>query len=198
MLNVVIDAAVDRRMTFRTAGGGIWWNTARTAAAAASGFRTQLVGPLGRLPLTIFVDSRERYPYRFEGLPITVMRQRLLVGDYVVAIDGGTAAVERKGAADFVHSISTGQLAYVMDDLATLRRSAVVVESAFTTLPDNRWCSGDHLVDVVVTLSIRYPHVQIVFAGSRSGGELWTARWLAAATAELASAASPPWSAPHL
>jgi hypothetical protein len=190
LISVVIDTAADRRMTFRFTDQGIWWNTTRTTAFASAGYRTPMVGALASRPLLVLVDDREKFPYRFRGYPIQIVRQRLIAGDYVVGLDWGVAAVERKGAADFVQSISEGRLAAAMAELATLRRAAVVVEDRLTSLPANRWCSGEHLVEVVVTLSVRYPHVQIVFAGSRAGAELWTARWLAAAVAELAPAAN--------
>jgi ERCC4-type nuclease len=61
--------------------------------------------------LTIAVDTRERYPYKFAGRPVEQERVALPVGDYAVRHgDQPIAAVERKTPEDFTKSLVDGSL----------------------------------------------------------------------------------------
>jgi hypothetical protein len=107
---VAIDLVLDRprenrsQLVFtRIQGGreGIFWQSARTTRQARPGIRVPRRRAAGLAELTILVDTRERYPYRFAHQQATTERQALPVGDYGIAHGGETVAVvERKSLAD--------------------------------------------------------------------------------------------------
>jgi ERCC4-type nuclease len=134
--------------------------------------------------LTIVVDSRERYPYKFAGRPVATERQALTCGDYAVRRDERTiAAVERKSLEDFAGSLVDGSLGYQLAELASLERAAVVVEERYGALLNVERVQPGWLLELTARLQVRYPSVPIVFADSRKLGEEWTYRFLAAAVA---------------
>jgi ERCC4-type nuclease len=71
---------------------------------------------------TIWVDTRERYPYRFTGREVETERVALGAGDYAVRTGGGVilAAVERKALEGLASSLSEGTLAFQMQRLSEL------------------------------------------------------------------------------
>ena len=85
--------------------------------------------------ITIVVDSRERYPYKFAQQQASTERRALPAGDYGTKHDGNViAVVERKSLDDLVRRLIDGQLTYAIADLATLPRAAVVVEDRYSSL----------------------------------------------------------------
>jgi hypothetical protein len=196
-----IDLVVDRprqdrsQFVFVEARGRpmIFWQTRIVA---------QKANPGGRVPqrralvsgFTIYVDTREKYPFRFTGREVTVERAAAAAGDYVVrAGDACLAAVERKSIEDLIGSLSDGTLAYQLAALAELPLAAVVVEGRYPKLFDvpkvkvQGW-----LPDVLARLQIRYREVPIVFADSRKFAEEWTYRFLATALADRTDPPPPP------
>jgi ERCC4-type nuclease len=160
----------------------IFWQTARTARRARPGQRvpTRRASQLDQL--TILVDTRERYPYRFSGRPVQRERAALPVGDYAIRhADRLIAAVERKTPEDFTKSLIDGSLNYALAELAALPAAAVVVEERYRTLLDNQHAQPGWLLELVARLQVRYPAVPIVFADSRKLAEEYTYRYLAAA-----------------
>jgi hypothetical protein len=160
----------------------IFWQTARTAQRARPGQRvpTRRASELGQLTITI--DTRERYPYKFSGRPVEPQRAALPVGDYAIHHDKRLiAAVERKTPEDFTKSLIDGSLNYALAELATLRAAAVVVEQRYSALLDNQRAQPGWLLELVARLQVRYPAVPIVFADSRKLAEEYTYRYLAAA-----------------
>src|SRR5680860_1682280 len=95
----------------------IFWQTQKTARAANPGARVPRKRAVA--DITVLVDTRERYPYRFAQRRVETERAALPAGDYAVA-SGGTviAAVERKTLEDFVTCLSNGTLAFQMQRLA--------------------------------------------------------------------------------
>jgi hypothetical protein len=156
--------------------------TARTAQRARPGQRipTRRASELDQL--TIEVDTRERYPYKFAGRPVDRQLTALTVGDYAIR-DGDrlVACVERKSLEDFTKSLIDGSLNYALAELATLPGAAVVVEARYSALLDNRHTQPGWLLELVARLQVRYPAVPIVFADSRKLAEEYTYRYLAAA-----------------
>jgi ERCC4 domain len=75
----------------------IFWQTQKTARAANPGGRIPRRRTLTQ-PVTITVDTRERYPYRFAQQAVETARATVPAGDYAVWAPDGTmlAAVERK------------------------------------------------------------------------------------------------------
>lgn len=166
----------------------IFWQTPRTARRARPGQRVPARRPPLDGALTIVVDSRERYPYRFASRPVARDRRALACGDYAVFYgDQVVAAVERKTLDDFVRRLIDGQLAYALAELAALPTAAVVVEERYAALLKVERVRPGWLLELVATLQVRYPAVPIVFADSRKLAEEWTYRFLAAARAECDS-----------
>ena len=161
----------------------IFWQTARTAKNARPGQRvpTRRASDLGQL--TIQVDTRERYPYKFAGRPVERERTVLPAGDYAIrdGDDDVVAVVERKTSEDFNKSLIDGSLNYRLAELAALPAAAVVVEQRYGALLNDRYVQPGWLLELVARLQVRYPTVPIVFADSRKLAEEYTYRYLAAA-----------------
>ena len=190
-IDLVLDRARENRsqivFTQPNAGraGGrpmIFWQTARTARRARPGQRVPTRRASALDALTITIDTRERYPYRFAGRPVQCERQALRVGDYaVLAGDALIAVVERKTLEDFTKALVDGALNYALADLATVPAAAVVVEERYGALLKDERVQPGWLLELVARLQVRYPAVPIVFADSRKLAEEWTYRFLAAA-----------------
>ena len=163
----------------------IFWQTARTAQRARPGQRAPARCASGVESLSVAVDSRERYPYRFVDRPVERRREALACGDYAVMVeDRVIAAVERKTLEDLVKSLVDGSLAYAMAELAGLTASAVVVEARYSALLKVPRVQPGWLCELVAQLQIRHPSVPIVFCDSRKLAEDYTYRYLAAAVAQ--------------
>lgn len=126
-VDLVLDRSRENRsqIVFTRLRGGreaIFWQTARTVRQA----RPNVGLPRARSaagPLTIVVDSHERYPWKFAHQQADTIRRVLPVGDYAVDLDGAVvAAVERKSLPDLVASVTSGKLRYLLAELATLPR----------------------------------------------------------------------------
>ena len=160
----------------------IFWQTARTAQRARPGQRVPTRRASDLQQLTIEVDTRERYPYKFAGRPVERQRTTLPVGDYAVRhAEQLIAVVERKTPEDFTKSLVDGSLNYALAELAALPAAAVVVEQRYGALLDNQHTQPGWLLELVARLQVRYPAVPIVFADSRKLAEEYTYRYLAAA-----------------
>jgi hypothetical protein len=160
----------------------IFWQTARTAQRARPGQRVPTRRASALEQLTIEIDTRERYPYKFAGRPVERVRVALPVGDYAVRHDDQLiAAVERKTPEDFNKSLIDGSLNYRLAELAALPAAAVVVEQRYGALLNNPHTQPGWLLELVARLQVRYPTVPIVFADSRKLAEEYTYRYLAAA-----------------
>jgi len=190
-VDLVLDRGRENRSQFvftephaGRAGGRrmIFWQTARTARRARPGQRAPTRRASGLSELTIAVDSRERYPYKFAGRAVERVREALQVGDYAVRQDGQVlAVVERKTLEDLTKSLIDGTLAFRMSELATVASAAVAVEGRYGSLHKTERVQPGWAAEVVARLQARYPSVPIVFADSRKLAEDWTYRFLAAA-----------------
>lgn len=193
---VAVDLVLDRKREFRSqfvftriAGGreGIFWQTRKVASTARPGAR--IPGRrISDLPggLTIVIDTRERYPYRFSKQHAETERLALTAGDYAVRDAGGTivAAVERKTIGDLAGSLNDGSLAFELAKLSSLPRSALVVEDRYAALLKHAHAPTGYLPDLLARVQVRYPETPIVFLETRSLAEEWTYRWLGAVLAE--------------
>ncbi len=186
-----IDLVLDRpslsrsQFVFTQARGrpAIWWQTQKTAQSANPGARI----PRGRAggSLSVVVDTREKYGWKFAGRPVSVTRRALPAGDYG-AVDGDQllAVVERKTLENLTTSLSDGGLAFQLQRLAEVARAAVVVEGDYPDLFRTQAGRGSWLADMLGRLAVRYREVPIVFAGSRRFAEEWAYRFLSAAVAD--------------
>lgn len=160
----------------------IFWQTARTAKRARPGQRVPTRRASELEQMTIVIDSRERYPYKFAGRPVAAERHALACGDYAIRVGKRiVAAVERKSLEDFASSLVDGSLGYQLAELSAVERAAVVVEERYAALLSVERVQPGWLLELVARLQVRYPSVPIVFADSRKLAEEWTYRFLAAA-----------------
>ncbi len=193
---VAIDLVLDRPRenrsqfvftTLPTGREGIFWQTRKVVGTARPGARipTRRISDVGAI--TIVVDTRERYPYRFVRQQATVLRQALAAGDYgVFGADGSLlASVERKALADLTGSLSNGTFVFELGKLGDLPRAAVVVEDRYSALLAFKYGAAGFLPDLLARVQVRYPEIPIFFADTRPLAEEWTYRWLGAALAEL-------------
>jgi ERCC4 domain len=167
----------------------IFWQTQKTARAT---------NPGGRIPrrraltdaVTIAVDTRERYPYRFSQQGAETVRATVPAGDYAIHQTDGTvlAAVERKSLENLAATLSDGTLAFQLQRLSELPLAAVVVEARYSALYKLEHVNGSWLADQLARLEVRYPEVHLVFADSRRFAEDWTYRFLTTALADTSDA----------
>jgi hypothetical protein len=168
----------------------IFWQTARTARRARPGQRAPTRRASVPETLTIEVDTRERYPYRFPDRAVDRERRALTCGDYAVRVDDRlVAAVERKTLEDLIKSLVDGSLAYAMADLSALPAAAVVVEGRYSQLLAAPHVQPGWLAELTARMHVRYPSVPITFCDSRKLAEDFTHRFLAAALSEHGTAA---------
>jgi hypothetical protein len=160
----------------------IFWQTQRTARGANPGGRIPRP-PARAATVSIVVDTRERYPYRFARQPAAIVRAALPAGDYaVLGPDGAVvASVERKTLENLAGTLSDGSLAFQMQRLAAVPLAAVVVEARYAALFKLEHVGGGWLADQLARLAVRYPEVRVTFADTRPFAEDWTYRFLAAA-----------------
>jgi hypothetical protein len=169
---------------------GIFWQSARTTRQARPGIRVPRRRAAELAHITILVDSRERYPYKFTQQQATTERRALPAGDYGIAHhEQVVAVVERKSLHDLVRRLIDGQLTYALADLATLPRAAVVVEDRYSSLFKLEHTQPGFVTEMLAAITVRYPTVPIHFAETRPLAEEWTYRFLGAALA-YAQAAS--------
>lgn len=190
---VAIDLVLDRprenrsQLVFtRIQGGreGIFWQTPRTTRQARPGIRVPRRLAAGLAELTILIDTRERYPYKFAQQQASTERQALPAGDYGIAHDGEIiAVVERKSLHDLVRRVIDGQLTYALADMASLPRAAVAVEDRYSNLFKLEHTKPGFVIEMLAALSVRYPTVPIHFCETRPLAEEWTYRFLGAALA---------------
>jgi hypothetical protein len=112
---VAIDLVLDRprenrsQLVFtRIQGGreGIFWQSARTTRQARPGIRVPRRRAAELAQITIIVDTRERYPYKFTQQRATTERRALPAGDYgITDNDKLIAVVERKSLDDLVRRL---------------------------------------------------------------------------------------------
>jgi hypothetical protein len=188
---VAIDLVLDRprenrsQLVFTRIQGGreaIFWQSARTTRQARPGIRVPRRRAAGLGELTILVDTRERYPYRFAHQQATTQRQALPIGDYGIADDDEVVAVvERKSLADLTRRLIDGQLTYALAEMATMPRAAVVVEDRYSKLFKLEHAKPGFVAEMLAALTVRYPTVPVVFCETRPLAEEWTYRFLGAA-----------------
>jgi hypothetical protein len=158
----------------------IFWQTQKTARTANPGARV----PRRRsaTDLTILIDTRERYPFRFASSNVHTHRAALGAGDYAVGDpQHPVAVVERKTLENLVSSLSDGTLSFQMQRLGETRLAAVVIEGRYSELFRLQHVDGNWIADVLARLQARYPEIQVTFAEARRFAEEWTYRFLASA-----------------
>lgn len=165
----------------------IFWQTGRTAKQARPGVRVPAARASGVRAMHITVDHRERYAWSFRDQQAEVTKDPLVVGDYAVRVDGRVvAAVERKSLTDLVATIVGGRMRYLLAELATLPRAAVVVEDRYSQVFALERVRPAVIADALGECQARFPAVPVVFAETRALAQEWTYRFFGAALAEAA------------
>lgn len=190
---VAVDLVLDRprenrsQLVFTTLAGGreaIFWQSPRTTRQARPGIRVPTRRAQGLRQVVILVDTRERYPYRFNHQQASTERRALPAGDYGVELAGEiVAVVERKTLADLAGRLIDGSLTYALAELATVDRAALVVEDRYGEVFKLDHVTAGFVPDLLAAVQVRYPTVPIVFCDTRPLAEEWTYRFLAAALA---------------
>jgi hypothetical protein len=187
-IDLILDRGRENRsqIVFTRARGreAVFWQSPRTRKQARPNVTTPKARAAGIADLSILVDTRERYAYRFAAQQVSTIKRALPCGDYGIECDGQlVAAVERKSLADLVSSLMNGTLRYALGDLATLPRAAVVVEDRYSQIFKLDRVRPATVADGLAELQVRWPTVPIVYAETRPLAEEWTYRYLAAAHA---------------
>ncbi|HVL52060.1 MAG TPA: ERCC4 domain-containing protein [Actinomycetota bacterium] len=183
-----IDLVLDRpalarsQFIFTEARGrpAIFWQTQKAVRTANPGARV----PKGRTveDIAIVVDTREKYGYKFSGRSVELQRAALPAGDYgLMAPSGLVASVERKTLENLAASLSDGTLAFQMQRLAEIPRAAVVVEANYPDLFRLHSGRAAWMAAMLGRLTVRYPEIPVIFAGSRKFAEEWAYRFLSSA-----------------
>jgi hypothetical protein len=161
----------------------IFWQSARTAKQARPNVSVPTSRASGQT-LTILCDSHERYAWKFEHQQATTLKRALEAGDYAVEVEGCIiATVERKSLADFVSTLTTGKLRYLMAALASVPNSALVIEDRYSQIFKLDRVRPSVVADGIGEAQIRFPNVPIIFAETRLLAQEWTYRFLGAALA---------------
>ena len=161
----------------------IFWQSARTAKQARPAVSVPTARAAGQV-LEIFVDSHEQYPWTFAKQQAVTARRALPTGDYAVAVDEViVAAVERKSLADLVATLTGGKLRYVLADLASVPRAALVVEDRWSSVFKLERVRPSVVAEGLAEAQVRFPTVPIVFCETRPLAQEWAYRFLGAAVA---------------
>lgn len=162
----------------------VFWQSPRTRKQSRPNVSTPTARASGLSDLEILIDTRERYAYKFTAQQATTERLALPCGDYGVRRDGHiVGVVERKSLEDLVSSILSGKMRYLLGDLATVPRAAVVVEERYSKLFDLTYVRPAAVLDALAELQVRWPEVPVTFSQSRKLAEEWTYRYLGAVRA---------------
>lgn len=191
-IDLVLARGRENRSQFvitRIRGGreAIFWQTSRTAKQARPNVAIPGARASGLADLEIVVDSHERYAYKFSHQQVATRRAALTAGDYGVFDETGLiASVERKSLADLVSTLTTGKLKYLLGDLSSLPRGAVVVEDRYSQVFKLGFVRPAVVADGLAEAQVRWPNVPLVFCETRSLAEEWTYRFLGAAAVAIA------------
>ena len=186
-IDLVLDRGRENRsqFVFTHARGRevIFWQSARTTKQARPAVAIPTARAAGQV-LEILVDSHERYPWTFTRQQAVTRRQALTAGDYAVAIDDlVVAAVERKSLTDLVATLTTGKLRYLLAELATMPRAAIVVEDRWSAVFKLERVRPSVVADGLAEAQVRFPTIPILFCETRPLAQEWTYRFLGAAAA---------------
>jgi hypothetical protein len=186
-IDLVLDRGRENRSQFVFAHARgrevIFWQTARTAKQARPAVSVPSARAAGQV-LELVVDSHERYPWTFSRQQAHTRRQALPAGDYAVAIgDRIVAAVERKSLADLVSTLTSGKLRYLLAELASVPRAALVVEDRWSAVFSYQHVRPALIADGLAEAQVRFPTVPIVFCETRLLAQEWAYRFLGAALA---------------
>ena len=159
----------------------IFWRSPKSMKGARPGIRVPQARAL-KSQLTVAVDHRERYAWKFSDQNVRLIERELPTGDYgLFAGDDLIAAIERKKIDDLASSAVNGQLTFTLQELTVLPFSAVVVEGRLSDLMKKKEVRTGWLLNLVAALQIQFHRVTWMFAETRGIAEDYAYRWLSAA-----------------
>ena len=184
-IDLILDRSRENRsqFVFALARGRevIFWQSARTSKQARPAVNVPSARAAGQV-LEILVDSHEQYPWKFTKQQATTIRRPLPAGDYAVMLDDRiVAAVERKSLADLVSTLTTGKLRYLLAELSSVPREALVVEDRWSAVFKLERVRPAVVADGLAEAQVRFPSVPIVFCETRPLAQEWAYRFLGAA-----------------
>ena len=187
-IDLVLDRYRENRSQFVVTtlkGGreGIFWQTSNTTRKTRPGMRLPTRRSAAGV-LEIVVDTRERYAWKFERQQVALSKRALTIGDYAVEIEGEVVGVvERKKLSELAGNVVDGSLLVTLGELATARRSAIVVEDRWADVFRLSYVAPAMVAEMLAAAQVRYPNVPIVFCENRPLAQEWTYRFLGAAAA---------------
>jgi ERCC4-type nuclease len=159
----------------------VFWQSARNTKQSRPNVTTP-TARAGGLILDIIVDTHETYPWKFTAQQTTTQRRALPTGDYAIEHNGTViAAVERKSLIDFVSTLTSGKLSYLLAALSTLPHAALVVEDRYSAIFKLDRVRPLVIAEGIAEAHIRFPNVPIIFAETRPLAQEWTYRFFGAA-----------------
>jgi ERCC4-type nuclease len=126
------------------------------------------------------IDSRERLPYLFKGLP--TITKKLDAGDYSLVGFEGRVAVERKEHGDAYGCIGASRKRFLrcLERLSKLDRAAIVIESSmasFSIPPSRSTISARQAMGSYVSWACEY-RIPVFWCENRAYGERVTLMFL--------------------
>jgi len=106
--------------------------------------------------------------------------------------DNLAGVIERKTLADLSSSLVDGSLTYLLADLSTMTRAALVVEDRFSAVFKLEHVQPGWVAELLAAVQVRYRNVPIVFCETRPLAEEWAYRWLGAALAHHGAEVTEP------
>ncbi len=184
-IDLVLDRGRENRsqFIFTKARGRdmVFWQSARTSKKARPNVSVPTARASGR-QLEIVVDSYEQYAWNFKPQQATTTKRALAAGDYGIEADGVVvAAVERKSLDDLVATITSGKLGFLLAELATVGRSALVVEERYSSIFKLKFVRPVVVAEGLAEAAVRYPETPVLFCETRQLAQEWTYRFLGAA-----------------
>lgn len=147
----------------------------------------------GEVSLSVVVDSRERYPWKFGNAEI--WRRPLPAGDYALLhADRTVAVVERKTFDNLLQDIGSLQLLHQQfAELATYPHASLVIEAQYADFLDPKritpW-SAAHIGRVLAELAALHPELPVIYAGNRKFANQWALGFFEAVSRKLAEPAT--------
>ncbi len=159
----------------------IFWQSARTTKQSRPSVTTPTARASGQI-FNIVVDSHETYPWKFTKQQATTTRRALTVGDYAVEHNGAVlAVVERKSLVDFVSTLTTGKLSYLLAALSATPHAALVIEDRYSAVFKLERVRPAVVAEGIAEAQVRFPTIPIIFADTRPLAQEWTYRFFGAA-----------------
>lgn len=134
--------------------------------------------------LTILVDTRERYPYRFSGRPVERNGRPCLRATTRSGAPGTCLPQWNADARGLRHELVRRDVVFPVQRLGDAPLAAVVAEGGYSELFRLQHVEPVWIADVLSRLHARYAEIQVTFPDSRMFAEEWSYRFLASAAAD--------------